>query len=145
MPTLLHFCWSTMLSAGPWVLFCCIIFTSAPIWWSYRIWSVTDSAGQRLKRKTKASSGGRRRAERRQRHCRRWIRVKGCVHTASLSAQFGFTAQIWYFCLAVRSVFLMWRISDSSVIWSRSWTDPHVQKNKNKDVTRSTLLYGGKH
>ncbi len=38
----------------------------------------------------------------------------------------------------------MWHISDSSVNWSQSWTDPHSQKNSNKDITCSRLSYGSK-
>lgn len=49
-----------------------------------------------------------------------WLWTLGYVHTASLSAQFGFIAQIRCFCLAVHIIFKMWPESDSSVDWSRS-------------------------
>lgn len=47
----------------------------------------------------------------------------------------------FWFCLAVHIIFWMWPISDSSVDWTRSWTDSHAQKNNNasRDITYTVI------
>lgn len=42
--------------------------------------------------------------------------------------------------LFLNLIFFVWLFT-SGFFWSWSWTDPDVQKNNNKDVTRSTLSH----
>lgn len=65
-----------------------------------------------------------------------WERVAGYVLAACFHVQFRFITQIWFFLVLLGCYFLKWwSISDSKANWSQAWTDPHAQKNNNKDVT----------
>ena len=66
-------------------------------------------------------------------------RDKGCVHTASLSAQYWFIAQIvGFFQICCSDIFL-------NVANIRFQMVQMVRKNNNKDFPRSTMLYDSKH
>lgn len=62
----------------------------------------------------------------------------GYVHFPSLNAQLGFIAEIHFFFWGC-SCYSNMSIISCIVIWS--WTDPHAQKNIDKDVTHSTITY----